>query len=129
MRPGDRQHNMRLLSEGTLSVARYNDDGTATWLPLVFGEGPLTAANGFHSQADVVIDVRLAADLLGATRMDRPEDVQPHPTNGKMFVLLTNNQQRRPEQVDKANPRPENHFGHIVEMIAPSAQRPQASVQ
>ena len=117
-RPGDAPHNRRLLSEGTLSVARYEEDGSATWLPLVFGEGPLTPANGFHSQADVVIDARLAADLLRAP-MDRPEDVQPSSTREKVWVVLTNNDKRRPEQVDRANPRPENEFGHIIEMTPP----------
>jgi uncharacterized protein len=113
----NRQANMQLLDLGTLFVAKFRDDGSGEWLPLSFGQGPLTEANGFRSQAEVVINARGAADLLGATKMDRPEDVEPNPATGKVYGVMTGNDRRKPEQVDKANPRPANKFGHIIELI------------
>lgn len=119
-RPGQ-PDNGSLLDEGTLYVARFDDDGKGRWLPLRHGKkyagGALTAESGFADQGDVVIRCRQAADIAGATKMDRPEWIAVHPANGDVYVTLTNNTQRGTagkSGTDAANPRPENSFGHIV---------------
>jgi secreted PhoX family phosphatase len=132
--PTDRSANRDLLDRGTLYAARFNDDGSGEWLALRHGDGPLVAANGFSDQGDVVIRARAAADLLGATPMDRPEDIAPDGATGRVFISLTNNALRRPgptqgesggRQLDlgpnAANPRGPNEYGHVMELVEEDA--------
>jgi len=103
----------KYLDAGTLYVARFNTDGTGTWLPLVFGQVPARPAVGsapayvFADQADILVNTRLAADAVGATPMDRPEWTAVNPVNGEVYLTLTNNSASlRPlTGTNAANPR------------------------
>ncbi len=107
------------LDRGTLYVAKFNADGGGEWLPLDFtnaGFMAKAAAAGvtFSSQADVLVNTRLAADVAGATKMDRPEWGAVDPRNGHVYFALTNNSSRTAAQADASNPRGPNPYGHIV---------------
>lgn len=128
-----RRHNSALLDDGTLYVAKFSGnspgeidgtgklpadgefDGTGEWIPLASGEKSFV--DGFTAE-EVYVFTRQAADRAGATKMDRPEDIEPNPVNGRIYAALTNNSDRGAAgkaAPDEANPRIRNKNGHILE--------------
>ncbi|HEY8456421.1 MAG TPA: PhoX family phosphatase [Actinopolymorphaceae bacterium] len=115
------RHNMRLLDHGTLYVAKFTGDGgddgeydgSGEWIPLT---SDTTSYVPGMSVAEVLVNTRLAADKVGPTKMDRPEDVERNPVTGSVYLACTNNSSRTPEQVDEVNPRAANRHGHVVEI-------------
>ncbi|MEU5250604.1 PhoX family protein [Streptomyces longwoodensis] len=134
-----REHNLSLLDEGTLYVARLTGDspaaeidgtgalpadgefdGSGVWIPLATAtaDGAVSHVEGMTAD-EVFVFTRLAGDKVGATKMDRPEDIQPNPVSGKVYVVLTNNSNRgvgANAKADEANPRTANKHGHILEL-------------
>ena len=98
-----------LLDHGVLYVARFDPDGSGRWLPLI-PKGPLEG----RSQAEILINARASAHILGATAMDRPEDIQVNPVNQRVYMVMTKDGDR--EVADHVNPRPKNRHGHILEV-------------
>ncbi|MFD7687881.1 PhoX family protein [Streptomyces sp. NPDC059781] len=111
------------LDHGTLYVARFEDDGFGRWLPLVHGNGPLTARNGWRDQADVLLRARQAADALRATPLDRPQQTAVHPRTAHRYIALANGTGAGAVEAgcapDPPGPRPAspwagNRCGHIL---------------
>ena len=100
------------LDFGTLYVAKFNEDGTGEWMELTINN-PLLAER-FNDQAEVLVFARVAADILGATPMDRPEWTTVAP-DGAVFWSLTNNSRR--ETPGPANPLAPNNDGHILRTL------------
>jgi uncharacterized protein len=120
--PGNNARNRDILDSGTLYVAKFgvgevagDGQGTGEWIALKHGQNGLTVENGFADQADILVRTRMAADFVGATRMDRPEWIAANPKKlGDVYIALTNNTARTAATVDEANPRASNAWGHIL---------------
>ncbi|XOZ32233.1 PhoX family protein [Halomonadaceae bacterium KBTZ08] len=125
--------NRDMLDNGTLYAAQFSEDGTGKWLALDISNPTLQSR--FSSQAEVVTYARIAADLLEATPMDRPEWSTTDPNTGEIYFNLTNNDEKGDDAKDRnvtdspnsANPRDPNLWGHIIRLRenddAPGATR------
>jgi secreted PhoX family phosphatase len=113
-----------LLEDGTLYVAKFEAGaatgdlmGTGVWVPLVAATATTdgsTLGAKFGDLGAILVNTRLAADAVGATKMDRPEWITVHPQTGEVFATMTNNSSRAADKTDEANPRAANPYGQIV---------------
>jgi secreted PhoX family phosphatase len=130
-----RDHNKKLLDAGTLYVAKFTGDspaaeidgtgtlpsdgefdGSGEWIPLA--HNTTSFVPGFTAE-EVYVFTRSAADVVSATKMDRPEDVEPSLKSGRMYAALTNNSERGnpgKEGPTEINPRVQNRHGHVLEL-------------
>ncbi len=116
--------NREILDHGTLYVAQFDNGdsnpdrpkGQGQWIELTYGKNGIDASNGFASQAQVLIHARLAASVVKATRMDRPEWIAVSPKDGQVYCTLTNNSKRGEDgqPVGGPNPRAKNQYGQIL---------------
>ena len=83
----------KLLEEGTLYVAKLDKKNkSGEWLALDISN-PLLKEH-FDDQTELLIKTRKAAKLLGATPLNRPEDLEVSPFDGSIFVAQTKNPDR-----------------------------------
>lgn len=146
IKEGDTAHNMTILDVGTLYVASLQGnspaaeidgnailpkdgafDGSGSWHPLltVHEDGSAESHIDGFTPEEVCVYTRLAADAVGATKMDRPEDFQTNPVTGLTYVALTNNKYRgatgenaskSKEDVTEYAPVRENKNGLVMEI-------------
>jgi uncharacterized protein len=129
----DRTANRDLLDDGQLYAAQFSDSGAGRWIALTAAAAnaarPLYAAE-FRDAADVAMRAREAARYLGATPMDRPEDVEAivderWTGQGPVFIVCTSN--KTAHAARPGNPRRElpgkrapafqpNVAGHILRL-------------
>ncbi len=103
----------KYLDNGKLYAAKFDADGSGKWIELAMSNAAIAAYADykFSDLADIVVNARLAADAVGATKMDRPEWCSVNPANGEIYYALTNNSNRAAEPSssqlapDAANPR------------------------
>lgn len=141
---GDKENNLKILDEGTLYVAKFEGnspkdeidgsgqlpkdgafDGKGTWVKLLTSKEDGSAESHVDGMKpdEVAVWTRLAADKVGATKMDRPEDVEVSPKTGLVYVALTNNKYRGAVEegknypgVEEVAPIKENKNGLVLEM-------------